>query len=325
MDNNIWFKKNTFHHRNYSDLKKLVEQKNRKGLSISLCLPTKNEIKTLEPIIKVISEDTMQRYPLVDELIIMDSHSTDNIKEVAEKYGIPLYNDDEVLTEAGSYPGKGEALWKSLYLMNSDLIGWIDADIKNFDSHFVYGLLGPLIENPNIGFIKAFYQRPIKEGGVLRESGGGRVTEITARPIINLFYPELAGFIQPLSGEYAGRREIFTNIPFFTGYAVELGMLIHIFHQFGLFKMAQVDLAKRIHRNQSTKALGRMSFAILQAVFKFLEEDRHIELQTQLNQTLQSISYKKGTYQLMPHEINVIERPPIAKYLQDHKPELTNG
>ncbi len=320
MDLDTWFKERTFHNQKYQDLNKLIKQKEEKNLTISLCLPTKNEGITLKPTLETIKRDTMEKYPLVDQLIVMDSHSTDNTWDIAQELSVPIYNDDEVLTEAGSYIGKGEAIWKSLFIMSGDLIGWVDADIKNFDSHFVYGLFGPLIENSEIGFIKAYYQRPIKEHGVLKDTGGGRVTEILARPVINLFYPELAGFIQLLSGEYAGRKEVLESIPYFTGYAVELGMLIEIFRKYGLYEMAQVDLVKRIHRNQPTKALGRMSFAILQAIFKFLEEDSHIDVQSELNRMFHYVSYEKGVYHLSPQEIKVIERPPVVEFRKN--PEL---
>src|SRR4029453_6495501 len=168
--------------------------------------------------------------------------------------------------------GKGEALWKSLHVCKGDLICFVDADIRNFHARFVYGLLGPLPEDPEIQYVKAFCERPIRERNALRATGGGRVTELLARPVINLLWPELAGVVQPLSGEYAGRRETLEQVPFFSGYGVELGLLVDIAARFGVDAIAQVDLDRRVHRNQDMQALGRMSFGILQAVFLPLAE-----------------------------------------------------
>ena len=192
----------------------------------------------------------------------------------------------DVLPRYGSYKGKGEALWKSLYETTGDLVAWSDTDIQDWHPRFFYGTLGPLLTEPRIGYVKAYYQRPIVEGGQLKEGGGGRVTELVARPLINLFFPELSGYIQPLAGEYAGRREHLEQIPFFTGYAVEIGHLIDLAERLGLNGFGQVDLDIRIHRNQELEGLSRMSFVILQAVMKRLEERRKARLFAELGSTM---------------------------------------
>ncbi len=204
-------------------------------------LPTLNEEKTIGLTIRRIREALMDRVPLVDELLVVDSASTDRTVEIARELGAAVRQHDEILPELGAYVGKGEALWKSLYELRGDLVVWVDTDIRNIQPRFVYGLLGPLLREPRIQYVKGFYQRPLIAEG--RQSDeGGRVTELTARPLINLFFPELSGVIQPLSGEYAGRRELLESVPFFTGYAVEIGLLIDIADRVGLSGIGQVDL-----------------------------------------------------------------------------------
>ena len=171
----------------------------------------------------------MERFPLLDELLVIDSDSTDETREIAEAEGARVRRPLATSCRSyGCYSGKGEALWKCIYETSGDLIAWSDTDIKDWHPRFLYGTLGPLLAEPRIGYVKAYYQRPIVEGGLLKEGGGGRVTELVARPLINLFFPELSGYIQPLAGEYAGRREHLEQIPFFTGYAVEIGHLIDL-------------------------------------------------------------------------------------------------
>ena len=175
-----------------------------------------------------------------------------------------------MLARYGSFRGEGEALWKSLFATTGDIVVWADTDVRHWHHRMVYGTLGPLLHEPRLQYVKARYQRPIVQG-VLKEGGGGRVTELVARPLINLFYPELSGLIQPLAGEYAGRRTLLRSIPFFTGYAVEIGHLIDAAERVGIEGLGQVDLERRVHRNQELEGLTRMSFVILQAVMKRLE------------------------------------------------------
>ena len=319
MDVGRWFKKRTYSHLDYANLRQLVEKKNDQGVVISVCLPTLNSGKTLGLILRVLKEILVDEYPLIDELAIVDSHSTDNTVDIAERFGVSVFYDDRYLKHLPKASGKGEALWKSLYFLKGDIICWIDSDIKNIHPRFAYGPIGVLLNEKKVGYVKGFYSRPIKQGGVIRESGGGRVTEIMARPFLNLFYPELAGVIQPLSGEYAGRREVLESVPFFTGYGVETGLLIDILNKFGLDAIAQVNLEKRIHANQTTKALGRMSFGIMQAAFQRLEEDGKIVLKTDLNRTMQIIKRKEDEYYMMRKTIREIERPPINSIKDYHE------
>lgn len=322
MDKAEWLKKRTFHHRDFADIRKLVELKEKQNLTISVGFPTLNVVKTLPAILQTIKTSLMEKYPLVDEIAIVDSRSKDKTTNVAKRYGVDVYYDDEVLPSLGTAKGKGEALWKSLAALKGDIICWVDSDIENIHPRFVYGLVGPLLTNKNIGYIKGFYQRPVKEDGKLKPSGGGRVTEILARPLLNLFYPELAGIIQPLAGEYAGRREVLESAPFFTGYAVETALNIEIFRQFGLSRMAQVDLEKRVHHNQTTEALGRMAFGILEGVLVLLEKDKKLKLKTALPQVMQTVGYKNKEHLFSKHKIEIIERPPmktIAEYKKIRK------
>jgi glucosyl-3-phosphoglycerate synthase len=219
----------------------------------------------------------------------------------------------QVLTRYGSYRGKGEALWKSLYETSGDLVVWSDTDITDWHPRFIYGTLGPLLVEPRIGYVKAYYQRPIVEGGQLKEGGGGRVTELVARPLINLFFPELSGYIQPLAGEYAGRREHLEQIPFFTGYAVEIGHLIDLAERLGLAGLGQVDLELRIHRNQELEGLSRMSFVILQAVLKRLEERHRARLVPELGSTMKLPRSGPNQLSLEVIELADQERPPMIR------------
>jgi glucosyl-3-phosphoglycerate synthase len=259
------------------------------------------------------------RVPLLDEILVIDSASTDRTREIAEAEGARVIQHPDVLARYGSFRGKGEALWKSLYETSGDIVVWADTDVKNWHPRMVYGTLGPLLHEPRLQYVKGYYQRPIVEAGVLREGGGGRVTELVARPLINLFYPELSGFIQPLAGEYAGRRSILEQMPFFTGYAVEIGHLIDIAERAGLDGLGQVDLERRVHRNQELEGLSRMSFVILQAVMKRLEERRKARLFAELGSTMKLPRSGHGRLSLEVIELADQERPPmirIPEYLE---------
>jgi glucosyl-3-phosphoglycerate synthase len=207
--------------------------------------------------------------------------------------------------------GKGEALWKSLSVVTGDIILWVDTDVSNFHPKFVYGLLGPLLFRPDIAFAKAFYRRPLDVGGQLQATGGGRVTELAARPILNMFFPELSGMIQPLSGEQAGRRSVLERLPFFSGYAIETGLLIDVLRDSGLRSIAQVDMKQRIHRNQSLLALTKMSFEILQVAMKRLGDARGESLLDDANLTMKLISPTAEGFHLDVQDVSIVERPPM--------------
>jgi glucosyl-3-phosphoglycerate synthase len=320
-----WFGESNFHHGEFADLRRLANLKEKQGLTVSLVLPTLNEEETIGPIVRRAIREMVGRVPLLDEVLVIDSASSDRTREIAEAEGGRVIQHPDVLARYGSFRGKGEALWKSLFETSGDIVVWADTDVRNWHPRMVYGTLGPLLHEPRLQYVKGYYQRPIVEDGVLREGGGGRVTELVARPLINLFYPELSGFIQPLSGEYAGRRSILEQIPFFTGYAVEIGHLIDIAERTGIEGLGQVDLERRLHRNQELEGLSRMSFVILQAVMKRLEERRKARLFAELGSTMKLPRSGRGRLSLEIIELADQERPPmirIPEYLERrHAPE----
>ena len=217
----------------------------------------------------ILRSELMERYPLVDEFAVIDSGSQDKTLEVAGNYGADVYLASDILPEVGDKRGKGENLWKAIHQLKGDVICYVDADISNIHPRFVYGLVAPLIRRDEVQYVKAFYDRPLNYSSGLRASGGGRVTEILIRPLFSLFYPELTNVIQPLSGEYAARREVLEAIPFPIGYGVETSHLLDLYEKFGLDAFAQTDLDRRVHRNQTTNALGKKSFAF----FKLFSTD----------------------------------------------------
>ncbi len=318
-----WMKENTFHHSVFSDLEQLSETKQKKGLKISVCFPTLNEESTIAKEIVIIKSELMDRYKLVDQIIVMDSGSTDKTRDIAANFGAEVYLADEVLPGLKPHKGKGENLWKALYVTTGDIIVYIDADIKNIHHRFVYGLVGPLINDDRIKYVKAFYDRPIaRDMRSKRPTQGGRVTELVTRPLFSLFFPELAQVIQPLSGEYAGRREILEAIPFPIGYGVETSMLLDIYDQWGLDVIAQVDLDRRVHRNQPTLSLGRMSFGIMQTFFNRIEKMGMIRLdKAALYDKLFQFEQEDNAIKIQEHCIVHFERPPMTgndDYLQKY-------
>jgi len=308
-----WFAESNYHHSEFSDLGRLVALKEKHGTTISAVLPTLNEAATIGPIVRMARRELIEKFALLDELVVIDSESDDDTRRIAADEGAQVIVHSDVLPRYGSYRGKGEALWKSLYATSGDLIAWSDTDIVDWHPRFIYGTLGPLLAEPKIGYVKAYYQRPIVEGGVLKEGGGGRVTELVARPLINLFFPELSGFIQPLAGEYAGRRVHLEQIPFFTGYAVEIGHLIDLAERLDLAGLGQVDLDIRIHRNQELEGLSKMSFVILQAVMKRLEERRKARLFAELGSSIKLPRSGPNHLSLEVIDLADQERPPMIR------------
>jgi len=305
--------KRTWHHSAFSDIDRLVALKEQKNLSISLAFPTLNEEATIGKEILVIRTELMDRHPLLDEIVVIDSSSQDKTRELALKYGARVVESKNILPNHGTFRGKGENLWKSLYELKGDIIVWVDADIANIAPKFVYGLLGPLLEDDSIGYVKAFYERPIRSPSGISASGGGRVTEILVRPIFSLFYPELARLIQPLSGEYAGRRTLLEKLAFSVGYGVELGHLIDVYHQFGIGALAQVDLDLRIHRNQSTEALGRMAYGILNTFLDRAARYGDARLLHELGNRHIALKLEESDHKVVATEISAVERPPMAE------------
>jgi len=305
-----WFAENTFHSHEFEELKRLVELKESKNLTISLGLPALNEERTVGHVIATLKRALMECVPLLDEIVLIDSNSVDRTRRIARRLGIPVYIHQGILPQYGISHGKGEALWKSLYILQGDIIAWIDTDIINIHPRFVYGILGPLLREDRIQYVKGFYRRPLRVGDKLQAGGGGRVTELVARPMLNLFYPGLSGVVQPLSGEYAGRRGALERLPFFTGYGVETGLLIDMLGTFGLQAIAQCDLEERIHKNQELQALGKMSFQILQVFIRRLES-RHGPMLAEVNKTMKLIQHEQGRFYLDIEDIREHERPPM--------------
>ena len=306
-----WFKENTFRQDKFSDLRELMALKEKQGSTISLALPALNEEETVGKVIHTIKKALVDDVPLLDEIILIDSNSTDRTRQIANDLGIPVYIHQQILPELEPRTGKGDALWKSLLVTKGDIIAWIDTDIINIHPRFVYRILGPLLSNQKIQFVKGFYRRPLKVGDKIQAGGGGRVTELTARPLLNLFYPELSGVVQPLSGEYAGRRESLEKATFFSGYGVEIGLLIDMVEKFGLSAIAQVDLQERIHHNQGLEALSKMSFAIIQTVLRKLEPRYERSIIEEVNKSMKLIRYAKGEYSLNVEDVIEHERPPM--------------
>ena len=308
-----WLKENTFHHSDFWDLKNLVEEKEKKGLTISMCIPTLNEEKTIGKEIILFKSELINRYPLIDEIAVIDSGSTDNTLEVADSFGADTYLADDILPNLEKKKGKGENLWKAIYQLNGDIIVYVDADIKNIHPRFGYGLVAPLIYNDEIQYVKAFYDRPLAVSEGVRPSGGGRVTEILIRPLFSLFFPELTAVIQPLSGEYAVRREVLQEIPFPIGYGVETSHLIDVYSKSGLEAFAQCDLDQRIHHNQPTRALGKMAFGILQTFITRAKNQGVFDGVKDYETILRQFQAKKDEYEQVKQEIFEDERPPMIE------------
>ena len=307
-----WFVRNTFASSEFADLARLVEAKERQGVTISVVLPTLNESETIRRVIQTVRSRLMERYPLVDELIVVDSRSEDATRDIARSEGVPVFIHQDILPECGSQDGKGEALWKSLHVTTGDLVVWIDTDVTTTHPKFVYGILGPLLTRPEIQFVKAFYQRPLRVGGELQATGGGRVTELVARPLLNLFFPELSGLLQPLSGEQGGRRSLLEHLPFFNNYGVETGLLIDTLQRAGLDAIAQVDMKQRIHRNQDLLGLSKMAFQILQVGLRRVGEAHGERLLEEANSSLKLITAQNSHLHLELHDIATVERPPMS-------------
>lgn len=262
-----WVLKNTFDVKNYKDYYYLLSIKRKKNLSISVILPTLEEEKTIGNILKVLITELQIKVPLIDEIIVIDGGSKDNTINVCNNYknNITLLHEDNILTDYETRKGKGNQLWKALYHCNSDIVVFMDSDLKNFDERFAIGIIGPLLTTDNIKFVKGYYDRKLSTNSSTSNEGG-RVTELCARPLINLLYPDLAGFIQPLSGEYGGYSNILKNIYFNSGYGVEMKILIEILNKYNINCMGQVNLYSKEHDHQPLNALTKMSYTIIKTM-----------------------------------------------------------
>ncbi len=311
MEIDAWLKSNTYHHSDFWDILSIVREKERQGLRISVCIPTLNEEATIGKEVVLLKAELMHRYPLIDEIAVIDSGSTDQTCDVAASFGADVYLSSEILPRLGTKRGKGENLWKAIYQLSGDIIVYVDADIKNIHPRFVYGLVAPLVYRPEIHYVKAFYDRPLAFSHQIRASGGGRVTEILVRPLFSLFMPDLTAIIQPLSGEYAVRRAVLESIPFPVGYGVETAHLMDVYREHGLAAFAQTDLDQRVHRNQPTENLGRMAFGILRTFLARLEQAGLVRDLAPMGTVMRQFQTHDGCYEHFRTEVPEEERPPM--------------
>jgi glucosyl-3-phosphoglycerate synthase len=244
-------------------LSDLVSAKEAGHLAVSLVVPARNEGATVGDVVSRVRTALVDSVALLDEIVVIDSDSEDDTFAVAEDAGAIVYRSRDIRPDLGSQPGKGEAMWKSLFVTRGDLIVFMDADLIDWDTHFVPGLLGPLLTSPRTALVKGFYERPFVEGDRVSAYEGGRVTELVARPLIAMLFPELAGLVQPLAGEWAVRRSLFETLPVPTGYGVELAALIDTSRSLGTGAIAQVQLGRRTHRHQSLRDLAAMATQVL--------------------------------------------------------------
>ena len=276
------------------DLAATVEAKADSQLTVSVCIPARNEAATVGEVVSRIRSALVQDFALVDEIVVIDDHSHDDTSAIAKSAGARVVSAESILEEHGRGHGKGEALWKSVFASHGDVIVWVDADIVNFDPGFVVGMASPLICDPTIDFVKGHYHRPEANG-----TGGGRVTELLARPLLSMYFPHLAEIAQPLAGEYAGRRSLLEKVPFVSGYGVDVALLIDAARSVGIERIAQVDLGVRHHRNRTLDELGPQALAVAQAIL-----DR-----AGVRPPNQPVLHRPGQ---APLEVPMVERPALA-------------
>ncbi|HWM03329.1 MAG TPA: glucosyl-3-phosphoglycerate synthase [Actinophytocola sp.] len=287
----------------------------RKGdQRVSVVIPARDEEATIGAIVATVRRSLMDDARLVDELIVVNSRSRDRTVEVAARAGATVVDQDEVLPSLEPMYGKGDALWKGLAASSGDLVVFVDGDLRDFSAHYVTGLLGPLLHVPNVSYVKGFYHRPLELASDVDADGGGRVTELVARPLLNLYWPHLAGFVQPLAGEYAGRREVLTRLPFVSHYGVEIAHLVDLLALCGLDSLAQVDLGDRHHRHQDNLKLGLMAGQLMLTVFdRLARAGRNAPVSTMtLTQFRRGTSLSCMDRDLLLTELAVLERPPLA-------------
>jgi len=262
----VWYRSNTHAHGEFPPerLAKVREH------SVSVCLPARNEARTIGLILEQLLP--LRERGVVDQVVVVD-HSSDGTAEIARALGAEVYDQDRLMPELGPVLGKGDAMWRALPVLTGEVICFLDADSERFGAHFACGVLGPVLCRPEIAFVKGFYRRPFRVGQTTVPDGGGRVTELTARPLLNLFFPDLVAVQQPLAGEIAARRELLERLPFTTGYGVDIGLLIDAYSVAGLEAIAQVDLDVRQNAHQPLRDLGPMAYAVLQTVAARLERE----------------------------------------------------
>lgn len=293
-----------------ASLGELFQAKEAGSLRISVVLPALDEAETIGAICRTISDELIHEIPLVDELLVIDSGSTDGTAEEAEETGATVHRAED-LTGFGKVLGKGDCLWRSLTVASGDIVVWLDSDTRNLHGGFVTDLVAPLLLDDRFVMTKAFYDRPLVSNDQKLMTGGARVTELAVRPLLQLFYPELVGLIQPLAGEYAGYADVFKKLSFSTGYGVEIGMLIDVAERYGVERIAQVDLGMRVHRNRDVLALGRSSFQVISTMLRRLDALGRIKIPDELpGELLQFLPSSEGPRPAVT-SLEVLDRPPV--------------
>jgi glucosyl-3-phosphoglycerate synthase len=300
-----WFAARSYRHDRFADVAALARLKRELELSVSLVLPAREVADTIGPVLDAVDE-LRRRAPLVDQVVVVDAGSRDGTADIARRRGAEVHDEADLLPAAGPVLGKGDAMWRALSVARGDIVLYADADSTSFEPHFIYGMLGPLLSDAEVQFVKATYHRPFTapDGTVVDDAG--RVTELTAKPLLAIFYPELTGFGQPLAGEVAARRDLLCSIPFCTGYAVEIGMLIDVLGRVGLDAMAQVDLGRRVNRSQRLLELNSMSYAVARTVLT--RAGHAVDGESYLH----AANHPAGV-RLEQRLVNAVERPPDAE------------
>ncbi|MDQ1248529.1 MAG: Glucosyl-3-phosphoglycerate synthase [Actinomycetota bacterium] len=277
------------------------------ALTVAVVLPALNEEATVGQIVATIVAELTGPDGFVTEVVVVDSGSTDATAKVAAEAGARVVVRQDVLTHIPPVPGKGESMWRGLAATTSDIVVFVDADLQSFSTDYIAGLVGPLAAKPDLQLVKAVYERPLVAGETVVPAGGGRVTELVARPLINRFWPELAAVVQPLAGEYAGRRGLLESLPFPCGYGVEIALMVDTYERFGLTAIAQVDLGVRVHRHHHEQGLGVMAAEILDTALRRVPG----LADPAGNPTLTQFERTVGGYQPRSRALSTLERPPL--------------
>jgi glucosyl-3-phosphoglycerate synthase len=296
-----WYRRRTYHHRDYPP-GRIVDERTD---TVTVCVPARETATTIGPIVECLL--SLRDRSVIDAVMVVDAGSLDGTADVAARAGAHVHQEASLLPEFGPPLGKGDAMWRSLSVTTTGVVAFVDADTEEFGEHFVCGMLGALLCEPGVDFVKGFYRRPFKSEGVAMPEGGGRVTELTARPLLNMYWPDLAGFQQPLAGEMAGRRDLFERVPWACGYSIETALLIDVYKDVGLEAMAQVDLDVRQNRHQPLGKLGAMAYAVLAAAEQRLErEERQLPVE-------RGPFFQFEQSEMVRRDVTLVERPPMAQ------------